>query len=67
MKFSKLPAVAAVICLLVSAHGSADEHDRLGVADYLEFEQVNDPQMSPDGRQIVYTRRWVDQQEDRMA
>ena len=67
MKFSKLPAIAAAIFLLVPAFGLADEHDRLAVADYLEFEQVNDPQMSPDGRQIVYTRRWVDQQKDRMA
>ena len=67
MKFSKLPAIAAAIFLLVPVFGIADEHDRLAVADYLEFEQVNDPQMSPDGRQIVYTRRWVDQQKDRMA
>ena len=32
---------------------------------YLEWERVSDPQISPDGRQIVYTRRWVDKMKDR--
>jgi len=34
-------------------------------AKYLDFEQVADPQISPDGSQIVYTRRYVNQLEDR--
>ncbi|HMC55576.1 MAG TPA: S9 family peptidase, partial [Gemmatimonadaceae bacterium] len=34
-------------------------------AKYLDFEQVADPQISPDGAQIVYTRRFVNQMEDR--
>lgn len=42
----------------------ADNHNRLSVADYLEFEEVEDPQVSPDGRQIVYTRRSVDKVND---
>lgn len=42
----------------------ADNHNRLSVADYLEFEEVQDPQVSPDGRQIVYTRRSVDKVND---
>lgn len=37
----------------------------LQVADYLEWESVRDPQISPDGAQIVYTRRWVNKLEDR--
>ncbi len=47
----------------------AAENDdtHLAVADYLEFEQVGDAQISPDGRQIIYTRRWVDQQADSMS
>lgn len=32
---------------------------------YLEMEDVSDPQISPDGRQIVYTRSWVDKVNDR--
>ncbi|MGH7672374.1 MAG: hypothetical protein ACREMC_05705 [Gemmatimonadales bacterium] len=37
----------------------------LTVNHYLDWEQVSDPRISPDGRQIVYTRRWVNQPEDR--
>ena len=37
----------------------------LTVNHYLDWEQVADPQVSPDGSQILYTRRWVNQVEDR--
>lgn len=37
----------------------------LTVEKYLDFEQVADAQISPDGSQVVYTRRWVNRQEDR--
>ena len=35
------------------------------VAKYLDYEQVADPQISPDGSQVVYTRRYVNKMEDR--
>ena len=37
----------------------------LTVNHYLDWEQVADPQISPNGAQIVYTRRWVNKIEDR--
>jgi dipeptidyl aminopeptidase/acylaminoacyl peptidase len=37
----------------------------LTVNHYLDWEQVAEPQISPDGSQIVYTRRWVNKLEDR--
>src|SRR5881628_2697676 len=37
----------------------------LTVDHYLDWEQVADPQISPDGSQIVYTRRWVNKVEDK--
>ena len=37
----------------------------LTVNHYLDWEQVSDPQISPTGLQIVYTRRWVNKIEDR--
>src|SRR5947207_5410707 len=37
----------------------------LTVAHYLDWEQASDPQISPDGAQIVYTRRWVNKLEDK--
>lgn len=37
----------------------------LSVKDYLDFEAVQEPQISPDGSQIIYTRRWVNRLEDK--
>ncbi len=37
----------------------------LTVQHYLNWEQVGDPQLSPDGTQIVFTRRWINPIEDR--
>ena len=37
----------------------------LTVDHYLDWEQVVDPQISPDGSQIVYTRRWVNKIDDK--
>ncbi|MGE0555350.1 MAG: prolyl oligopeptidase family serine peptidase, partial [Gemmatimonadales bacterium] len=37
----------------------------LTVDHYLDWEQVGDPQISPDGSQVVYTRRWINQLEDK--
>src|SRR5438309_2958337 len=37
----------------------------LTVDHYLDWQQVADPQISPDGSQIVYTRRWVNKIDDR--
>jgi dipeptidyl aminopeptidase/acylaminoacyl peptidase len=37
----------------------------LTVEHYLDWEQVGDPRISPDGSRIVFTRRWVDKLGDR--
>lgn len=37
----------------------------LTVGHYLDFERVSDPQISPDGMQVAYTRSYVDKMEDR--
>ncbi|NNM31580.1 MAG: S9 family peptidase [Gemmatimonadetes bacterium] len=39
--------------------------DLLTVDHYLDMERVGDPQISPDGRQIVFARSWVNQLKDR--
>jgi len=39
----------------------------LAAGDYLDLEQATDPRISPDGKQIVYTRSWVDKINDRWA
>jgi len=38
--------------------------DRLTLDTFLEMETVSDPQFSPDGTQIIYTRGWVDKMND---
>lgn len=40
-------------------------NDRLTLDLYLELEGVSDPQLSPDGAQIIYTRQTVDKVNDR--
>ena len=37
----------------------------LTVNHYLDLEGVSDPRLSPDGTQILYTRRWVNKLEDK--
>ena len=39
--------------------------DRLTVADYMAWEDVGNPQLSPDGRQVIYTKSWIDAVNDR--
>ena len=60
------------LVLGVRAGGGADDARRSGAGLrphqldlYLEYETVSDPQISPDGSQIIYTRGWVDKQADR--
>ena len=67
MNLRTIPALLAAL-LFCAAPASADDHtsDVIEVADWLDFESVGDPQISPDGRQIVYTRRYVDAMKDSM-
>ncbi len=54
--------------LLVAAAASAlaqTSSGRLTAGDVFQFEQVSDPQISPDGRRIVYVRQFADIQSDR--
>jgi dipeptidyl aminopeptidase/acylaminoacyl peptidase len=55
-------AVATLVPSLALAQRPAD---RLTLADYLEWEQVQAPSFSPDGRQILFTRRWIDKLNDK--
>lgn len=38
---------------------------RLDLDLYWEYETVSDPQLSPDGSQIIYTRQWIDKLNDK--
>ena len=38
---------------------------KLTIETYFDLEDVQGPQLSPDGKQVIYTRRWVDKLNDR--
>jgi dipeptidyl aminopeptidase/acylaminoacyl peptidase len=56
-----LPAAASVP---VAAQEIVQRNDRLMLADFLDWSTVSDPQVSPDGRHVIYTRGWVDKLND---
>ena len=61
-------AVTAIALVALAAPSLAQEKRAdtlLTVEKYLDFEQVAEPRVSPDGSQIIYTRRWVNKLEDR--
>jgi len=58
--------IAAAVLFAIGAIGTASARN-LAVGDRLDFEQVASPQISPDGRQVIYTRRGVDRMKDRMT
>ncbi|MBI2404504.1 MAG: PD40 domain-containing protein, partial [Gemmatimonadetes bacterium] len=60
-----MPRPLFLLLLLPLSALAQERKDRLTLDLYLEWEQVADPQISPDGSQIVFTRRWVDQINDR--
>ncbi len=51
-----------VLAAPVVAH---DKTGRLTLDRYLSWEDVSGPQLSPDGSQIIYVRRWIDPINDR--
>jgi len=73
MASSRSAALAVVLTLcsrltLATPPVSAQEvrSDTLLTVDhYLDYEQVSDPKISPDGKQVIYTRRWVNVLEDK--
>ena len=38
---------------------------KISLGMYLDLVNVSDPEISPDGRQIIFTRRWVDKMNDK--
>ena len=57
------PAFVLVTAFLMGSSVARAQETRsdtlLTVDHYLDWETVADPQLSPDGLHIIYTRRWV--------
>lgn len=54
-----------LLSVLPCAAPAQEQPGRLTVDTYLDWEFANDPQLSPDGRQVIYEREWIDKINDR--
>jgi len=66
-RFPLLCAAALVILLFLPSRSQAQENSsdqRLGLEMYWEMQSASNPQLAPDGSQIVYTRGWIDPKSD---
>ena len=61
----RLRHVSALIALTGATLGAQQPGTKLTLDQYLEWETVQSPRMSPDGKQVIYGRRWVDKINDR--
>lgn len=48
-----------------AADGDKEPIRKLSLGMYLDMVSVSDPEISPDGKQITFTRRWVDKMNDK--
>jgi len=62
-RFALVTALALAAAAPVAAQ--APHPDRLTLDAFMEWERAGSPQIAPDGRQIVYTRGWIDKVNDR--
>jgi len=61
-----VPLALALLLGAWAVPGDAQERrSTLDVSMYLDWEDIASPQLSPDGRQILYERRWIDRMNDR--
>ena len=67
IKIMKLKNIFVAFFLAIIAIGSLQAQDskKLNLDLFLDWEYVINPQISPDGSQIVYTRRWTDKVNDK--
>src|SRR5689334_13893422 len=57
--------VLATLPYVASAQQAAKNAKLVSLEQYLDWEEVSAPQLSPDGSQIAFGRRWVDKMNDR--
>ena len=62
-RFAAMVLLGAAVAVPSWAQGRPDT--LLSVERYLDLEQVSDPQISPDGKTVVYSRSHVDKVNDR--
>ena len=69
MRLRTLLVASAVVAVLAAAHAresiAQEASNRLSVMDEFQIQLPTDPQISPDGKKIVYVRRFADPMTDR--
>jgi dipeptidyl aminopeptidase/acylaminoacyl peptidase len=65
MRLKSIVLFAFALVALLAPQAWARQKDRLTVDLFLDWEMVAAPRVSPDGKQIVYTRRWADKVNDK--
>ena len=63
MRRFTLSALALLVCALPLS--AQDAETLASVEHYLDIERVGNPQISPDGQHVIYTRSYVDKMNDR--
>ncbi|MBW7934543.1 MAG: S9 family peptidase [Gemmatimonadaceae bacterium] len=58
-------ALGALVALVTAPAAGQGRPTTLQLQDYLDWEDVQSPELSPDGTRIIFTRRWVDKTNDR--
>ena len=58
-------ALAAPFAALALSAIPTTAQQRLSLDQYMDMETVSNPQISPDGGRIVYTKGWIDEKNDR--
>ena len=60
-------ALHCALALFVAGTVQAQQRpqSKITLNEYLDWRDVQNPQLSPDGTQVIYTRRWIDKMNDR--
>jgi dipeptidyl aminopeptidase/acylaminoacyl peptidase len=59
--------IAGLVAWSVGASAQARAVKKLQLEQFFDMETVSNPRISPDGKQIIYTRGWVDKVNDRRS
>ena len=59
------PLVLVALLVTPPLHAQQRPANRVSLEAYLDWEDVSAPQLSPDGQQVLFGRRWVDKMNDK--
>ncbi len=67
MRLLRIASVTFAFATVAAAQAPATQRpqNRISLEQYLDWEDVQNPQLSPDGTQIIFTRRWIDKMNDK--